>query len=170
MALYRIAGPLLALALLVLPPGSAPAGFEDGYAAWMRSDYATAFRELMPLAIGGDPRAQSLIAGMHHYGNGTPQDYAEAARWYRLAAAQGDALAQAQLGWMYANGKGVPQDYAEAARWWRLAADQGDVLAQRGLGSMYSNGNGVPQDYAEAHAGLAGPPTRATRSLRLNSA
>jgi uncharacterized protein len=116
MTFYRVKGLFLVVALLFLSPGSAMAGFDDGSAAFKRGDYDTAFREFMPLALAGNPRAQGMIGLMHEFGLGAPQDDVEAARWYRRSAEQGVPQAQFQMGVLYDTGKGVLQDYTEALR------------------------------------------------------
>ena len=100
------------------------AGFYKGVAAYNRGDYATALRELRPLAEQGVAEAQLNLALMYANGRGVPQDYAEAMKWYRKAAEQGHAEAQVNLGIMYQNGKGVPQDYVQAHMWYNLAASR----------------------------------------------
>ncbi len=127
------------------------AGWDEGVAALQRGDYATAIRELRPLAEQGNARAQRALGFMYSNGRGVTQDYAEAMRWYRKAAEQGDAEAKYNLGIMYSIGQGVPQDYARAVGSWRKAAEQGYADAQYNLGFMYSMGRGVPQDYVQAH-------------------
>lgn len=149
MSICRIARLFLAMAVSVLTPGSATAGWDVANAAYERGDYQTAFHELVPLAIAGDPLAQVNIGLMYASGQGVPENYAEALRWYRMAAAQGNAIAQFNMGAMYYHGEGVPQDFAEAARWCRMAADRGNANAQTKLGAMYVLGQGVPQNDAE---------------------
>ncbi len=127
------------------------AGQDEAAAAYKRGDYATAVRELRPLAEQGDAKAQHNLGVMYERGQGVPQDYAEAVRWYRKAAEQGFASAQYNLGVMYGKGQVVPQDYAKAVGWWRKAAEQGVAEAQYNLGQMYRYGYGVPQDYVQAH-------------------
>ncbi len=127
------------------------AGWDEGLAAYQRGDYATALREIRPLAEQGDAQAQYYLGSMYHYGQGVPQGYAEAVKLYRKAAEQGYANAQNTLGFMYRYGQGVPQDYAKALQWYRKAVEQGVAEAQYNLGSMNYNGLGVPQDYAKAH-------------------
>ncbi len=102
----------------------ASAGYNAGEAAYKRGDYATALRELRPLAEQGNAGTQRVLGVMYGKGRGIPQDYAEALRWYRKAAEQGDAHAQFNLGVMYVNGHGVPQDYALAHMWCNLAASR----------------------------------------------
>ncbi len=121
---------------------SAWAGFDEGVEAFNRGDYATALREMRPLAEQGDAYAQNNLGFMYHEGLGVPQDYAKALQWWRKAAEQGVDEAQFNLGLMYDNGLGVTQDYAEAVRWYRKAADQGYANAQANLGIMYANGQG----------------------------
>jgi TPR repeat protein len=164
---------VLASIIAVFLPGAAAAGpFEDGVAAYHKSDYATSLRLWRPLAEQGDPSAQFNLGLLYDDGSGVPQDYAEAAKWYRLAAEQGLVAAKENLGVLYDTGRGVPKDFAEAARWWREAAEQGDAKAQVRLGDRYGRETcrvmadnpastkesirkclteqGVPQDYGEA--------------------
>ncbi len=127
------------------------AGWDEGWAAYDRRDYATAVREWRPLAEQGNVYAQSSLGNMYNMGRGVPQDYAEAARWYRKAAEQGYANAQYFLGFMYSSGRGVTRDDTEAVQWYRKAAEQGDAYAQYALGIKYGLGHGVPQDYVQAY-------------------
>ncbi len=103
---------------------SAWADFQAGVDAYNRGDYATAHRELRPLAEQGDAFAQFLLATMYYYGRAVPQDFVKAVRWLREAAEQGDADAQFNLGVMYFNGQSVPQDYLQAHKWYNLAASR----------------------------------------------
>jgi hypothetical protein len=82
--------------------------FQKGVAAYNSGDYATALRELRPLAEQGDAGAQYILGFMYDAGKGVAQDLAEAVRLYRLAADQGLDDAQSNLGVMYYNGEGVP--------------------------------------------------------------
>ena len=152
--LYR-EKPVLVPATAPVAPAAAAASvvaapLEEGNAAYMRGDYATAERLLRPLAEQGNAIAQFDLGGMYYHGRGVPQDYAAALTWYGRAADQGDARAENALGDMYSDGSGVPQDYAAALTWYRKSADQGHSSAEYNLGAMYENGGGVPQDYAEA--------------------
>src|SRR5215471_9505352 len=106
------------------------AGFQEATDAYDRGDYATAWRELLPLAQQGDAYAQVNLGVMYQQGQGLPQNYAEAVKWYQRAAEQGNAAAQSNLGTMYDRGQGVPQNYTEALRWYRRAAEQGVAYAQ----------------------------------------
>ncbi len=125
--------------------------YEEGYAAYLRHDYATALQVWQPLADQGNTAAQAGLGIMYVDGDGVAQDYTEAAKWIRKAADQGYGNAQAALGVMYDNGMGgLPVDYAEAVKWFRKAADQGSAVAQWGLGVNFEHGAGVRQDYAEA--------------------
>src|SRR5262245_56577587 len=101
-------------------------GLHEGLAAYDRDDYATAYRELLPLAQRGDAIAQCVLGIMYQSGEGVAQDDAKAVWWYRKAAEQGNADAQSALGLMYATGHGVLQDNAKAMQWYRNAAEQGN--------------------------------------------
>jgi hypothetical protein len=88
---------LLLFSFGFLWPVSLLADFQTGVDAYNRGDYATAYREFLPLAKQGDAKAQNNLGVMYDNGLGAPQDYAEAVRWYRLAAEQGVAEAQNNL-------------------------------------------------------------------------
>ncbi len=56
------------------------AGWDEGVAAAKRGDYATALRELRPLAEQGHAVAQYNLGVMYNKGRGVPQDYAKAVK------------------------------------------------------------------------------------------
>jgi len=114
-----LAGLLLALA--VVAPAQA-ASLRSGLAAYERQDFNAAAAILRPLAIAGDPRAQSYVGYMYATGRGFPQNYTVAAYWYFRAANQGETTAQYMLGLLYDKGDGVQQDYIKAHMWLDLAA------------------------------------------------
>lgn len=130
--------------------GAALAGFEDGVTAYHRRDYATAFKELKPLAEQGNSNAQLFLGLMNDEGEGIPRDIGQAVYWYRKAAEQGNASAQLNLAHMFSEGRGMTKDDGVAAIWYRKAAEQGVALAQFNLGIYYANGRGVPKDDAQA--------------------
>jgi TPR repeat protein len=134
-----------AVVMLVLAM-PAHAGFDQAAAAFEKRDYATALKELKPLADKGDARSQYAMGVMAENGFGMPKDLAQAASWYRKAAEQGNTDAQFNLGAMYEHGVGMPVNYAQAARWYRPAAESGDIDALSNLGVLYATGRGVPQD------------------------
>src|SRR5262249_38140614 len=109
------------LALAILAPAHA-ASLRAGIAAYDHQDFNRAAAILRPLAIAGDPRAQSYLGYMYETGRGFPQNYNVAAYWYFRAANQGETTAQYQLGLLYDKGDGVQQDYIKAHMWLDLAA------------------------------------------------
>jgi len=138
------------IAFIMLWPLFAAADYADGFDAYNRGDYATAYEEWLPLAIQENAIAQTNLGIMFLQRQGTQQDYKEAFKWFRLAAELGNADAQYNLGVMFDKGVGVQQDYKEVFKWFRLAAEQGIAEAQNNLGNMYTKGQGAPQDYREA--------------------
>lgn len=80
---------VLVLVLLVWFAAPANADFDAGMAAYKSGDYATALRELRPLAEQGNAEAQRHLGHLYLKGLGVPQDYKEAIRWYSRAAEQG---------------------------------------------------------------------------------
>ena len=83
---------ILALCLIIAP--SAWGDYQNGRTAYNRGDYATALKELRPLAEQGHAGAQYFIGYMYYKGQGVDQDGAEAVKWLRKAAEQGDVKAQ----------------------------------------------------------------------------
>lgn len=141
----------LLLAMLLITPLTATADFDDGLAAALRGDFATALREWRPLAEQGHADAQYNLGVMYDEGEGVSESTSEAMKWYLRAAEQGNSDAQYNLGATYDEGDGVPENNQAAAKWYRLSADQGDSDAQFNLGAMYYAGEGVPQDIVLAH-------------------
>ena len=128
------------------------ADYQKPLRAYKNSDYATALRELKPLAEEGHAEAQFWLGKMYNRGDGVPQNYKTALKWWTRAAEQGLAEHQYNLGWrIFFNGRGLPKNDKTAFKWFTRAAEQGHFGAQYKLGWMYHNGRGVPQDYVYAH-------------------
>ena len=60
--------------------------FQKGYSAFKSGDYATALRELKPLAEQGNVSAQGALGVMYENEQGIAQDYNTAVKWWKLAA------------------------------------------------------------------------------------
>jgi peptidoglycan hydrolase-like protein with peptidoglycan-binding domain len=105
----RLAPALAAVLALAGLAAATPAlaDYNDGIAAYENRDYATAQRELQPLADRGDPRAQRLIGLMYRDGLGVRKDLIRAYMWFDLAARRNqygaaqlrDELARQMLPW-----------------------------------------------------------------------
>ena len=149
---YLLARTLLAAILSLWLATPTWAGFDEGLAAYERSDFRTTVTELSPLAMRGHVIAQRIIGKMYEGGwGGLPQDYTEAAKWFLKAAERGDAEAQYEISGMYQIARGVPQVDAEAHRWKLAAAEQGLIIAQRTLGLNYETGmHGAQQSFSDA--------------------
>ena len=107
------------------------AGWEEGKAAYVRGDYATALREWRPLAEKGDATAQYNLGIMYEKGWGVPQDLAQAIQWYREAAKSGNIRFILHLATMYSLGKGVPTDFVRAYMFYSIGAEMGDSDGER---------------------------------------
>jgi TPR repeat protein len=141
---------LLAAVLLLAVP--AFAGMDEGITALKKNDFATAAKELHPLAEKGNPEAQYRVGLMYEFGKGFPMDKVQAVSWLRKSATQGHIEAQVEIAVIYATGDGVPQDDKQAVDWFRKAAEQGNVIAQYNLGLLYAKGQGIKRDDAQAIA------------------
>ena len=97
---------LLALTFLFLFSSSSVVfgdDFQDGFDAYKRQDYKTAYKLFLPLAEQGNADAQYNLALMYENGQGVPQDYKEAIRLFRLSAEQKHEQAQFILEMMHGN-------------------------------------------------------------------
>lgn len=63
---------------------------EEAGDAYRRGDYATAVRELRPLAEQGNIAAQLFLTTMYEDGRGVLRSYIQAYKWYSLTASKGD--------------------------------------------------------------------------------
>ena len=140
---------ILALLMMLCSPVAAQ-DFDKGLAAAQAGDFATAFKEWLPLAEAGDVNAQFRLGIMYDNGDGVTQNHKEAVKWYKLAAEQGHPNSQFNVGLRYENGQGVNQDYQTAIKWYKLAAEKRNPRAEDALGSFYKLGHGVTQNYQEA--------------------
>ena len=92
----------LAASLLLVSLTAAPcyAGLKEGLAAYGKADYATAVKELTPVAQRGDAKAQTTLGKIYGLGQGVPKDSRASAEWFLKAAEQGvaEALKRAKDG------------------------------------------------------------------------
>ena len=134
-----------ALTLLLISVSPARAELEAGKRAYDQGDYATALKELRPLAEQGNAEAQTLLGIMYNRGRGVPFDVGQAMKWYKAAADQGNAEAQCYLGAMY-----LKRDTAQGLKLLKLSAEQGYADAYLILGMAYMNLKEVPHDVVQA--------------------
>ncbi|MEH6405216.1 MAG: tetratricopeptide repeat protein [Sneathiella sp.] len=79
------------LATIILAP-TANAGWNEGWDAFEKGNYATTIKEWKPLAEQGDVKAQYNLGAVYENGKGVWQDYKKAHMFYNLAASNGDAI------------------------------------------------------------------------------
>ena len=141
-----------AFTILIWGTLCAGADLESARRAYEQKDYASAFKELTPLAEKGNADAQLLLGKMYMRGQGVLKDDDQAVKWFRASATQGNADAQFFLGSMYL----LPhKDIAEGVKWLRLSADQGEQDAQYLLGKAYLQGDKeLPRDPVQAEMWL----------------
>ena len=126
----------LAVAILASSVCASAANLDAGIRALYSGDFATALKEIQPLAIDGNADAQFRLCGMYFSGQGVPKNDFEAANFCKLAAQQGHVEAMYNLGLFYQNGEGVGQDFNEATRWYSAAALRGHQNAQHNLNEL----------------------------------
>jgi TPR repeat protein len=144
---------LCASLILLAAALSAGASLDAGKRAYEQQEYATAFKEFMPLAQQGNAEAEFLLGRMYLMGRGVLQDQVEADRLFRASAAQGNADAEFFLG---APSVLRHENVAEGLKWLRLSAEQGNQDAQLLLGKTYLDGlaSELPRDAAQAEMWL----------------
>lgn len=120
--------------------------------AYEEKDYATALKELTPLAEQGNPDAQFLLGKMYWSGQGLLRDTDQAMKWLKASATQGNADAQFFVGSYFL----LPhRDIGEGIKWLRLSAEQGNQDAQLLLGKTYMEGaRQFPRDPVQAEMWL----------------
>lgn len=150
----KLANVCLAALLLVALAVPAWADLGTGLRAIRNGDYATALKELLPLAEQGNAVAQYQLGKMYRAGQGVAKDRDKGMFWFRKSAEQGYMLAQNNLGLSYYIGEDVPKSYEKAFFWFRKSAEQGFRPAQFMLGWMYAAGQSVPKDYVQAYMWL----------------
>ena len=151
--MYRI---VLTVVLLVVLGAPAHGGWDEGWDAYKRRDYATATREFMALAEQGDARAQVTLQIMEVFDEGGPKDFDKLEKWrnalrdadefYKAittAASQGHKFSAKQtqeIDRLLRQRKQHKQNRRDAVSWFRDAANQGDTKAWTLLGAMYGEG------------------------------
>jgi TPR repeat protein len=141
--------------ILLCAQVSLATSFASAERAFNHRNFATALKELQPLAKQGDAKAQVLLARMYMMGYGVLKDPAEAHKWLEAAAAQGNPDAEFMLG---APSVLRHENIPEGLKLLRLSAEQGNQDAQLLLGEGYVQGVGTS---------LARDPVRADMWLRL---
>ena len=127
------------------------AGFTDGYDAYRNGEYLKALDDWLPLAQGGDAKAQFNVGVLYSEGRGVDRNMAEAMAWWTKAAKQGHVRAAHNLGLALIagepaiNGRLREPSYSEAAKWLRMAAEAGYANSLYTLGKMFLDGLGVPE-------------------------
>ena len=116
------------------------ADFNDGWTAYSKEDYKTAFKEWSPLAEKGDAKSQTNLGILYFNGRGTLKDYKKAIAWFKKAAEQGEAESQFILGEIYIEGKAIVKSYKNAKYWVQLAYEN-DFVGAKALGMNTSFGS-----------------------------
>jgi TPR repeat protein len=151
MHLWMRRGWLCALALLLGAQVCAAANLDSAVRAYDRAeqarkhgnkaaankDYATALKELTPLAKQGNAQAEVLLGKLYLMGYGGVKDADQAHKLFVAAAEQGNADAEFFLG---APSILHHQNVSEGMKWLRLSAEQGNQDAQLLLGRAYLQG------------------------------
>lgn len=130
---------------LAVPTVSAPMDLEAGKLAYDQGNYATALKELKPLAEQGNAEAHALLGMMYNLGRGVPLDIGQAEKWYKAAADQGNAEGECHLGAMY-----LIRDTPQGLKLLHLSAEQGFPDAYLMLGLAYMNVREAPRDLVQA--------------------
>lgn len=152
-AALRVAAGILGLAgsLALWPPTQSQAAeiswVDQGYAAYQRNDFATAFRLFGQGAAQGDAKAMMWVGRCYDNGEGVPQNEQTAMGWYKKSAVLGDFEGQFELGQDYSCGCGGEVNLEKSVHYLtlclpacRAAADEGQKKAENDLATLYEKG------------------------------
>lgn len=106
------------------------------YGAYQRGLYITALNLATPLALQGDPAAQTLVAELYSRGFGVRRDMVTAMEWYEKAAEQKVPEALFQLAMILLDGGEELGDQERAYTLMQEAADAGNRMAQFNFAQM----------------------------------
>lgn len=120
------------------------------YGAFQRGLYKTALNLATPLALGGDPAAQTLLAEIYSRGLGVRQDVVKAMEWYEKAAEQKVPEALFQLAMILLDGSKEIADPDRAYRLLEEASEAGNRLAQFNFAQMTTNRDPSPEGMEKA--------------------
>ena len=122
----------------------------EGFEAFQRKDWSTAFQLWQPEATAGDVRAQFYLSILYEQGMGVDKSPDLARNWLIKAAEGGFPPAQFNLGNWHQQGDWVEKDDSKSVYWWEEAAKRGFTKAQYNLASFYYLGRGVEQNLEQA--------------------
>lgn len=125
---------------------------DAAYGAFQRGYYITALNLATPLALQGDPAAQTLIGEIYSRGLGVRRDLPTAIEWYEKAAERKVPEALFQLAMILYDGGAEFGDRARAAKLIEEAAEAGHSLAQFNLAQILVERDTTPQGTARAVA------------------
>jgi len=132
-------------ALLSLAVSPAFAGFDEGKKAYDKKDWATAIKELRPLAETGDDRAMVILGNMYNDGLGIIPSHKEAMSLYKRAATEkNNTQAMDAVGAMYVSAVGVDQNLETALAWFHRSAMLGDQAGAFFYATILYEGNKTP--------------------------
>jgi TPR repeat protein len=147
----RSLGRLALLAVLAGYALAAHSGFKEGAIAYSRGDFATAVRELRPLAEQGMPAAQYLLGASLINARPPVENLADGEGWLRKAAGQGQLAAMRDLGALSLFQK---KNRPEARQWLLEGANRGDAESQHLMAIFLLDGPEAEASRAEAYMWL----------------
>ena len=103
--------------------------YDLGVAEYKKRNFSRAFIEFKKASREDDVRAQTALALMYKYGEGTKTDLTLAYQWNLKAAKLGHPPAQYNVGVMLLDGAGVERDEEKGRDFISLAAEQGFARA-----------------------------------------
>ncbi len=141
----------LIVAIAFMLAGAARAQLDKGVELFERAEFDAAAQVLLPLAKGGDAKAQYVLGVMYLNKMVQPPSKTAAEELMINSGEAGFEKAYVELARMYREGHGVEQDFAKSFLWSIKAADAGDVGAQLQVADSFAFGHGVKRDPFEAY-------------------
>jgi len=124
---------------------------QDGLTAWVKGDFVTGMRLLIPLADKGDPEAQTVVGWAYGGGWGVEKDCGRALELLSKAAQVDYPQAAFAMGRLSATGTCVAKSDKDAFAWYKRGAVLHDSASEFAVGLFYSMGRAVPMDIVEAY-------------------
>jgi TPR repeat protein len=115
--------------------------YDMALSAYYSEDYETAYKLMLPLAKGGDARAQYQVGSMFVHGDWVSENKETAIKWFSLSAKAGNVDAQSILGLMFVNGHKLPKNNEIEQQELAKSSEERSVTASESFDQMSSMPN-----------------------------
>jgi len=125
--------------------------FGKGVNAYRAGEFKTAYEIWLPLANGGNAKAQNALGHLYRSGLGVETDLAISRQWYTKSAVAGDRVGLFSLGDIARSTAKTKGERAKALILIKKAANLNYAAAQYDMASTLQKGQDLPANDAEAY-------------------